>query len=127
MDKLDRFQNRFGKIYEFGWWDLEIISAYAGRQFNPKKFQDKCKTRGVWLTLEGPEHQEMNGQVEVTRRTLRTTTYSLMMNARVSEAYIHFLLMYTSDYILLVLTIKDLINEDIKPTTPFKLATFTRP
>ena len=25
MDKLDMFQSRFGQIYEFGWWDLEII------------------------------------------------------------------------------------------------------
>ena len=29
MDKLDMFQSRFGKIDEFGWWNLEIISAYA--------------------------------------------------------------------------------------------------
>ena len=26
MDNLDMFQSRFGKIDEFGWWDLEIIS-----------------------------------------------------------------------------------------------------
>ena len=25
MDKLDMFQSRFGKIDEFGWWDLERI------------------------------------------------------------------------------------------------------
>ena len=29
MDKLDMFQSRFGKIVEFGWWDLEIISEDA--------------------------------------------------------------------------------------------------
>ena len=34
MDKLDMFQSRFGKIDEFGWWDLEIISADARSQFN---------------------------------------------------------------------------------------------
>ena len=33
MDKLDMFQSRFGKIDQFGWWDLEIISADAGTQF----------------------------------------------------------------------------------------------
>ena len=33
MDKLDMFQSRFGKIDEFGWWDLEIISADAVMQF----------------------------------------------------------------------------------------------
>ena len=30
MDKLDMFQSRFGKIDQFGWWDLEIISADTG-------------------------------------------------------------------------------------------------
>ena len=30
MDKLDMFQSRFGKMDQFGWWNLEIISADAG-------------------------------------------------------------------------------------------------
>ena len=30
MDRLDMFQSRFGKIDQFGLWDLEIISADAG-------------------------------------------------------------------------------------------------
>ena len=30
MYKLDMFQSRFGKIDQFGWWDLERISADAG-------------------------------------------------------------------------------------------------
>ena len=72
--------------------------------------------------LAVPEHQEMNRQVEVTWRTLRTISHSLMVHARVSEAYIHFSLMYTTDHIFLVLPIKDMINEDGKPTNPFKLA-----
>ena len=33
MDKLDMFQSIFGKIDQFGWWDLERISADAGTQF----------------------------------------------------------------------------------------------
>ena len=33
MDQLDMFQSRFGKIDQFGWWDLERISADAGMQF----------------------------------------------------------------------------------------------
>ena len=69
------------------------------------------------MTLETTEHQEMNVQVEVTRRTLRTVAHSLMVHARVSEAYIHFALMYTIDQIFPVLPIKDLINEGIDPTT----------
>ena len=79
------------------------------------------------MTLAAPEHQEMNGQVEVTWRTLRTITHALMVHARVSEAYIHFSLMYTADHIFLVLTIKYMINEDGDSTTPFKVATGIKP
>ena len=66
LDKLDMFQARFGKINQFGWWDLERISADAGTQFTSAKFKGECQLRGVRLTLAAPEHQEMNGQVEVT-------------------------------------------------------------
>ena len=41
--------------------------------------------------------------------------------------YIHFEFMYTTDHIFPVLSIKCLINEDSNPTTPFKLATSTKP
>ena len=48
-------------------------------------------------------------------------------HARVSEAYIHLLLMHTTDHIFPVLPIKNLINKDRDLTTPFKLATGTEP
>ena len=79
------------------------------------------------MTLAEPEHQEMNGQVEMTWRMLQTIAQSLMVHDRVSEAYIHFSLMYTTYHIFPVLPIKDLINEDGDPTTPHKLATGTKP
>ena len=66
MDKLDMFQSRFGEIDQFGWWDLEIISADAGTQFTLTEFKEECQTHGVSLTLASPEHQDMNGKVEVT-------------------------------------------------------------
>ena len=69
----------------------------------------------------------MNGQVEVTWRTLHTVAHSLMVHARFLEAYIHFALMYTTDHIFPFLPIKYLINEDGDPTTPHKLATGTKP
>ena len=40
MDKLDMFQSRFGKIEEFVWWHLEIISEYAGKFFNSTDFKE---------------------------------------------------------------------------------------
>ena len=79
------------------------------------------------MTLAAPEHQEMNGKVEVTRRTLRTVAHSLMVHARVQEVYVHFALIYTTYHIFPVLPIKDIVNEDGDPTTPHKLATGTKP
>ena len=76
--------------------------------------------------LATPKHQDMNGQVEMTWRTLRTVAHSLMVHARFLEVYVHFTLMYTTYHIFPVLTIKDLINEDGDPTTPHKLATGTK-
>ena len=39
MDKLYMFQSRSGKIDEFGWWDLEKISAYVGSKFTSTEFK----------------------------------------------------------------------------------------
>ena len=80
MDKLDMFQSRFGHFDQFGWWDLERISADAGTQFTLTDFNEECQTCGVRLTLAAPEHQDMNGQVEVTLRTLRTVAHALMVH-----------------------------------------------
>ena len=41
MDKLDMFQSTFGKIDEFGWWDLVIISADTGMQFTSAEFKEE--------------------------------------------------------------------------------------
>ena len=51
MDKLDMPQAIFGKVDEFGWWDLDIISVYAGTNFTSTELQDKCQTCGVRLML----------------------------------------------------------------------------
>ena len=45
MDKLYMFQSRFGKIDQFGWWDLERISADAGTQFTLTEFKEECQNR----------------------------------------------------------------------------------
>ena len=79
------------------------------------------------MTLSAPEHQEINGQVRVTWRTLHKMSHSIMVHARFLEVYIHFSLMYTTDNIFPVLPIKDLINEYSNPTTPIKLATGMEP
>ena len=123
MDNLDMFQSIFGKINKFGWWDLKRISVDAGLQFTSKEFKEEFQTLRVHLKLAALEHQEINGQVEVTWRPSREIPHSTMVHVRFLGAYIHFSLMYTANHIFTVLPIKDLINEDGEPTTPFKLAT----
>ena len=112
---------------QYGWWDLEKISADEVTQFTSTEFKEERQTRGDCLTLPSTEQQEMNGQVEVTRRTLRTVAHSMMVRTRVPEIYVHFALMYTTYHIFSVLPIKDLINVDGNQTTPHKLATGTKP
>ena len=127
MDKLDMLQSRFWEIDEFGCWNLEKISADADTQFTLTEFKEECQTYVSHLTLLAPENQESNRQVEVTKRTLRTISHSLMVHALISESYIHFSFMYTKDHIFTVLPIKDMINEYVKHTTPSELATCTKP
>ena len=76
--------------------------------------------------VSGTKHQEMNGQVEVTSRTLRTVAHSLMVHARVPEVNVHLALMYTTDHIFPVLPIKDLINKYGDLTMAHKLAICTK-
>ena len=40
MDKPDIFQSISGKIDEFGWWDLERISADVGTHFTSTEFKE---------------------------------------------------------------------------------------
>ena len=106
---------------------MERTSVDACMELASTEFQYKFQTRGVHLTLAAPEHHKMNGQVEVTCRTLRSIAHSFMVHARVSEASIHFILMYVADHIYPVLPIKDLINEYGELTMQFKIATSMKP
>ena len=68
----------------------------------------------------------MKGQVELICRTLCTIAHLLMVHVRVLEAYIDFTFIYTTDHIFLDLLIRDMINKNVQPNTPFKLATGTK-
>ena len=47
MDKLDMFQAIFGKLDEFGWWDMEIVQTDDDTQFTYKDFQEGLSVHGV--------------------------------------------------------------------------------
>ena len=102
---------------------MEIIQTYAITQFTPREFQEVLSVRGVRLVLAAPDHQEMNSGVEFTWQTLQTISHSIMLHTRVSDEYIHFSIMYTTDNIVSILQIKHLVNKDGEPSTPHKLET----
>ena len=41
MENLDMFQSKLGKMDQFGWCGLEIISVDAGTQFTLTEFKDE--------------------------------------------------------------------------------------
>ena len=78
-----------------------MFSADTGMYFTFMEFQNEYQNSSVRLVLAAPEYQEMNRQVKVIWRMLRNIAHSLMVHARVSEAYIYFAFMYTADHISL--------------------------
>ena len=58
MEKLDMFQDRFGKLDEFGWWCMESIKTDTGTQITSKEFQEGLFVRGVRNSLAAQNHQK---------------------------------------------------------------------
>ena len=85
MEKLDMFQSRFGRLEEFDWWNQERIQTDSGSHFTSKDFQEGLSLHVVRLILAATDHQDMNGQIEVTWRTLQTIAHSIMVHARVLD------------------------------------------
>ena len=56
MDKLYMFHARFERVYEFGWWGMEIIQTDTSVQFTSKDFQEGLSVRGVQLASMSPDH-----------------------------------------------------------------------
>ena len=106
---------------------MDWIQTDADTQFTSKDFQEGLPVCGVLLTLTAPDHQKINGQVELTWWKLYTIVHSIMVHAWVSDEYMHFLLMYTTHHIFTVFKIKHLINKYDESTMPQKLATGTKP
>ena len=57
MDKLDMFQERFVKLDEFGWWDMQRIKTEASNQFTSKEIQEVLSIRVVQLAIAPPDYQ----------------------------------------------------------------------
>ena len=112
------FQVGFVKLDEFVWWDMERIQTDSGVFFR-KLFLY------VWFSFAAPEHQEVNGQIELTWKKLKTIAHPIRVQTRVSEKYIHLALMYTTYNIFTVIPIKHLVNHEGEPNKPDRVVTGT--
>ena len=52
MENLDIFQARFGKLDEFGFWDLEPIQTNNRMQFTSKEYQEGLFLYGAQLKYQ---------------------------------------------------------------------------
>ena len=57
------FQEKFGRLNEFGWWCMEIIKTDAGVHFTSKEFQEGLYAHVIRLEIAAQDHQEINCQV----------------------------------------------------------------
>ena len=57
VNKIDRFQAIFRKVYELGWWYMNVIQTDVGTQFTSKEFQEGIYINVVQLALATPYHQ----------------------------------------------------------------------
>ena len=70
MNKLDMFQEIFGKLDELAWFNMERIKTNTVAQFTSMEFLEDPLVCRVRLTLASPDHHEMNGQLEVTWKNI---------------------------------------------------------
>ena len=47
IDKINMFQAIFGKVDEFGWWNMEKIQSDTGTQFTSKDIQERLSVHGL--------------------------------------------------------------------------------
>ena len=98
------FQARFGKVDEFGWWDMERIQTDAGTQFIPKDFQySKTSIRGT-----RPKENYFPSRSDIAN-IVNYCTFNYCAR-KVFIEYKRFAVIYTTDHICSFLPIKPLVD-----------------
>ena len=79
-----------------------------------------CTENHVKLTIAGPKHQEQNGFVEVTYKSLGKMARSMLVHARLPMTFYHLAIDYAC-LILQILPHKGLRDKDGKPVTIYEV------
>ena len=105
---------------QFEYSRLRKLKSDAGTQFGSQDFRAACFADGIYVHLAAPKHQESNGLCERTWQSIRILAFAFLNYARVKNEFMTFALEHAWK-IFNILPIKNLVDSDGNPTTPFYL------
>ena len=100
--------------------DLCKIKADAGSQFTSAEFQKACANARIAVNLAAPKHQEQNNFAERTWQSVKQIADKIMVHARLPPIYTYHAILYAI-YIHNIFPVKNLVNKNGFPATPFEL------
>lgn len=101
--------------------DITYIRSDAGTEFRSNEFNDWCRENSIVFTTAAPKHQEQNGMVETHWGEVSKLANIMLIHARLSTKFIFYALKY-AEKIHDVIPVRNLVDEEGKPTTPYYLA-----
>ena len=105
---------------------IKHIRSDAGSEFRSDVFRKWCSKNKIHFNTAAPKHQEQNGLVERHWGTVVKLANVLLLHARLNRKFFYYAVKY-AQYIHDVIPVKNLLDEDGHPTTPYYLATNRKP
>ena len=105
---------------------IQHIRSDAGTEFRSDTFRKWCGENNIHFNSAAPKHQEQNGLVERHWGTIAKLANTLLLHARLNRKFFYYAVKY-AQYIHDVIPVRDLLDENGLPTTPYYLATGRKP
>ena len=102
------------------------IRSDAGTEFRSDTFRKWCSEKGIRFSSAAPKHQEQNGLVERHWGTVLKIANTMLLHARLSKKFFYYAAKY-AQRVHDVIPVKELCDKDGLPTTPYQLATNSKP
>ena len=94
----------------------------AGSEFWSDTFRKWCSENKIQFNSAAPKHQEQNGLVERHWGTIAKLANTLLVHTRLNRKFFYFAVKY-AQYIHGIIPVRDLVDDDGLPTTPYFMAT----
>ena len=105
---------------------IKHIRSDAGSEFRSDVFRKWCGENKIHFTSAAPKHQEQNGLVERHWGTIVKLANALLLHARLNRKFFYYAAKY-AQYIHDIIPVKNLLDAEGNPTTPYFLATGRKP